>query len=115
MCSNGEVFHVTMLHFKTFGLSLFGFKHLFTPDDVLRVLSPSCLRVCVDVDGASDPDAEPDERETDGDADGLVQRVSQILRLFLYSGHVGTHSGVRSGEALVTNTQYTGDHRSWRL
>lgn len=45
-------------------------------------------------DGASDPDAEPDEGETDGYADRLVQRVSQILRHFLYCGFCRAHSGV---------------------
>lgn len=56
------------------------------PDDCF--LSPVCI------DGTSDPDAEPDERETDGYADCLVQRVSQILRHILHSGFCGTHCRV---------------------
>ena len=35
-------------------------------------------------DGASDPDAEPDERETDGHADRLVQGVPQVLWILLH-------------------------------
>lgn len=51
--------------------------------------------VCLcDEDGAPDPDAEPDERETDGHADRLVQGVCQILRHLLYPGLCGTHSRV---------------------
>lgn len=59
------------------------------------------MLVCFCIDGASDPDAEPDERETDGHADCLVQRVSQILWLLLYSGHIGTNSRVRGGTATL--------------
>lgn len=55
----------------------------------------------VSVDGASDPDAEPDEGETDGYADCLVQRVSQLLWHFLCSGHSGTYCRV----SFVTSPQ----------
>lgn len=66
---------------------IFGFKGHSMPDNIFCIF-------CVCVDGASDPDAEPDEGEADGDADCLVQRVSQILWHFLCSGHSGTHCRV---------------------
>lgn len=46
------------------------------------------------VDGAPDPDAEPDERAADGYADCLVQRVSEILWHFFNNSHSGTHCRV---------------------
>lgn len=49
------------------------------------------------IDGASDPDAEPDERATDGPAGRLVQRVPQVLRHVLHGGGVRTHRGVSVG------------------
>lgn len=49
------------------------------------------------IDGASDPDAEPDERATDGHAGRLVQRVPQVLRHVLHGGGVRTHRGVSVG------------------
>lgn len=57
-------------------------------DDVLCLLCPPSA------DGTSDPDAEPDEGETDGHADRLVQGVPQVLRHLLHTGLCGTHSGV---------------------
>lgn len=46
------------------------------------------------VDGASDPDAEPDEGATDGHAGRLVQGVPQILRHLLRRGGLRTHHRV---------------------
>ena len=57
--------------------------------------------LCVWADGASDRDAEWDERETGCYADCLVQRVPQILRLFFHGGYSWTHNGVRFGKALM--------------
>lgn len=54
-----------------------------------------CVRACMCPDGAPDSDAEPDERAADGDADRLVQRVSEILWQFLCGGHSGTNCRVR--------------------
>lgn len=56
-----------------------------TPDDV----------VCFSrVDGATDPDAEPDERATDGHAGRLVQRVPQVLRRLRRGDGLRAHHGV---------------------
>ena len=53
---------------------------------------PSCLTP----DGETDPDAESDERETDGHADSLVQGVHQILRHLLQPGRTRSHHRVGS-------------------
>lgn len=44
--------------------------------------------------GASVTDAESDARASDGDADRVVQRVSQVLRLFLRFGDAGSQHRV---------------------
>lgn len=57
-------------------------------------LGPMMSSFFFDVDGASDPDAEPDEGATDGHAGRLVQRVPQILRYLLRRGGLRTHHRV---------------------
>lgn len=56
----------------------------------------SLLLVCSCADGATDADAEPDEREADGHAGRLVQRIRQILWDVLYGDDSWSHLGVSS-------------------
>lgn len=65
------------------------------------------LCVCVCADGASDPDAEPDEGKTDGHADCLVQRVPEVLWHFLHFNHSGTHCRV----SFVTENGFGNKHK----